>query len=361
MNSSKSLPNELIDHIIDYLRDYPVALYRCNLVASSWRPAARFHMFNQRHLIRAAQEGIAEIILFLITLPHIDVNAESIGHWPKLSHYASLTPLCWAVWGGHEEAVSALLSCEAVIPDKRASSGGTALSIASRSGHAGIVALLLARDDVDPGSTDRFNRSPLIYAIERGRIDVLKLLLARDDADPDGNYPHNILLTLAASHGHEQIVSYLLLLGTVDVDSRGLDGVTPLISAVIADRKDVIRLLLAKGADVNAKCLHGNPLSLAAKWGHGEVMALLLAHGGVNAGWKEAHGRSWLMRAAKAGHISVVATLLAENCVDGASEALLLAKENRRTKVVALLKERCKLRKAAGASSRFRDIFRRRS
>ena len=43
--SSRILPPELIDNIIDHFHDDPVNLHSCALVNSAWLPASRYHIF----------------------------------------------------------------------------------------------------------------------------------------------------------------------------------------------------------------------------------------------------------------------------------------------------------------------------
>ena len=43
--SNPPIPPEILDHIIDHLRDEPNALQNCCLVAKSWVPCARKHLF----------------------------------------------------------------------------------------------------------------------------------------------------------------------------------------------------------------------------------------------------------------------------------------------------------------------------
>ena len=62
-------------------------------------------------------------------------------------------------------------------------------------------------------------------------------------------------------------------------------GRTPLHCAANGGHKEIIELLIAEGADVNAKVEGaGTPLHYAARWGHKEIGKLLIAAGAdVNA------------------------------------------------------------------------------
>ena len=45
--SSRILPPELIDNIIDHFHDDPATLHSCALVNSAWLPASRYHIFHR--------------------------------------------------------------------------------------------------------------------------------------------------------------------------------------------------------------------------------------------------------------------------------------------------------------------------
>lgn len=65
------------------------------------------------------------------------------------------------------------------------------------------------------------------------------------------------------------------------MDHAKQDGVTPLFIAVQEGRRDVLALLLDKGADVNSHARIGEvtPLHIGAYKGDREMITFLLAHG----------------------------------------------------------------------------------
>jgi ankyrin repeat protein len=117
----------------------------------------------------------------------------------------------------------------------------------------------------------------------------------------------------AANRGDLEKVQALLRSDPNLVLSKDDEGFTPLHQAVNRGHKDVAELLLAHGADVNARLrVKGQevPLHLAVAGGHKDVVGLLLAHGAdVNA--KNNKGGTPLHLAAYLGHKDIVGLLLA--------------------------------------------------
>ena len=85
-------------------------------------------------------------------------------------------------------------------------------------------------------------------------------------------------LHLAAFKGYKDVVE-LLLANKAEVNAKDNNGQTPLHVAALKGHKDVAELLLANKAEVNAKDNNGEtPLHLAALSGHKDVVELLLAN-----------------------------------------------------------------------------------
>jgi len=98
-----------------------------------------------------------------------------------------------------------------------------------------------------------------------------------------------------------------------DVNAKDDVGMTPLHRATYQGYKEIAELLIAKGADVNAKggVNGGTPLHWAAEEGHKETAELLIVKGAdVNA--KNRGGGTPLHHAARKGHKEIVELLLAK-------------------------------------------------
>ena len=84
-------------------------------------------------------------------------------------------------------------------------------------------------------------------------------------------------------HGHKEIVELLIAKGA-EVNTKDMNGVTPLYSAAGKGHREIAELLISKGADVNAKDRHGNtPLYYATHPDNSDASAetadLLRKHG----------------------------------------------------------------------------------
>ena len=85
----------------------------------------------------------------------------------------------------------------------------------------------------------------------------------------------------AAEQGNIEAVKKHLADG-VGVNKKDKGGYTPLHWAAFRGHKEVVELLIAKGAEVNAKCYEfaATPLDLATIQDYVEIKKLLVKHGG---------------------------------------------------------------------------------
>jgi ankyrin repeat protein len=100
-----------------------------------------------------------------------------------------------------------------------------------------------------------------------------KLLNMRDDA---GDMPIHI----ACKAGHRDVVELLIAKGA-KVNVKDHEGQTPLHLAVINRHKDVAELLISEHAKINVRNIYGHtPLGLAISDGRKEIVAFLKSLGG---------------------------------------------------------------------------------
>ena len=121
----------------------------------------------------------------------------------------------------------------------------------------------------------------------------------------------------AALHGDKELLALLIAAGA-DVNAADKDGSPPLVLAAWLGRVECVRLLLAvPGIDVNKASNSGStPLNDAACYGHVECVRLLLAAPGIDVNKADNDGRTPLWNAAYKGHTACVKLLLAAPGID---------------------------------------------
>jgi len=132
------------------------------------------------------------------------------------------------------------------------------------------------------------------------------------------DYPfvNDSILIIAAQNNHWDIVKFLLeknVKHEVKCMSRSWNlGKTPLIFAALDGKLNIVKALVAKGADINAKDLSGNSaLMMAAKNGHETVTEYLLSkNAAVN--YVNDDGYTALIYANEAGYTPIVEQLKAK-------------------------------------------------
>ena len=155
----------------------------------------------------------------------------------------------------------------------------------------------------------------LLYdALDNKHTEVAKLLLTNGSkVNSEVGLHVNTPLHFAVRNGDIEIVKMLLDRGA-DVDAINLYNVTPLHIAVESKKVEIVELLLNHGACVNARnCNSSTPLLLAAKEDSEEIVKLLLKHGAdVNSAYTctSSEGYTPLCLAVKGGHEKVVQLLL---------------------------------------------------
>ena len=130
----------------------------------------------------------------------------------------------------------------------------------------------LLAHNADINASDKLGQTPLHWAISQNHKDVVDLLLA-------GKAMTNI--QDAAALGDLEKVKALISGNPDLVFSKDGGGETPLYYAAFYGHKDVVELLLAGKAEINAKDGNGQtPFHIATYEGHLEVAELLRQHGG---------------------------------------------------------------------------------
>ncbi|RYP60841.1 hypothetical protein DL770_009919 [Monosporascus sp. CRB-9-2] len=148
---------------------------------------------------------------------------------------------------------------------------------------------------------------------DKGALAVMNDLLIKDKgAAIEAKYKEygQAPLSWAAGEGHELVVRLLVEKGA-DIEAKDGYGRTPLSWAAGNGHEAVVRMLVEKGADIEAKDGYGQtPLSWAAGNGHEAVMGMLVEKGAAIEAKDKEHGRTPLWWAAEYGHEAVVRMLV---------------------------------------------------
>lgn len=132
----------------------------------------------------------------------------------------------------------------------------------------------------------------LVQYAAQGDASVVQLLLQAGikatDADP---VRHVTALHNAAAQGHVGLVKLLMERGA-DVNAADWQGITPLIAASFYGRVEAMRMLLAQGAAADVRPA-GGPTALVAATYSGNVKAVdLLLQSGANPAQADAFGNT---------------------------------------------------------------------
>ena len=276
------------------------------LLAAKANPKAE-NRYGVTPLALACTNGNAAIVTLLL-----DTGADA-----NATLHGGETALMTAARTGKLEAVKALLARGATV-DAKLPQGQTAMMWAAAEGHAAVVEALLAAGGDFKASVDTgFNA--MLFAVRAGHIDVVRALLKAGvdiNAVTQPTRTANKLLrkgasalTLAVENGHFELASVLLDLGANPNDLRS--GYSPLHILSWIRKPDIgedegdpipqdsgsvtseelIRKLVAKGADVNLRLTGGpssggrinrkgcTPLMLAADTADTAFMRLLVELG----------------------------------------------------------------------------------
>jgi len=194
-------------------------------------------------LMAAARAGRGAIVIAL--LEHgADVNAkESVR---------GQTALMWAVSQRHADVVSMLLDHGADV-HARTRSNPQLLYTGEASGAGRNQADWVMR------TIDRGGSTALLFAARQGDIESARILLAKGASPNEVGLDGMSALVLASYSGHGDFAAFLL---NKDANPNSADaGYTALHTAVLRGDVELVKRLLASGANPNARITQGTPIT----------------------------------------------------------------------------------------------------
>ncbi|KAJ0060496.1 hypothetical protein NL108_014182, partial [Boleophthalmus pectinirostris] len=170
-----------------------------------------------------------------------------------------MRPLHYAAWQGKADSVLLLLRSGASV-NSPSLDGQIPLHLSAQYGHYEVSEMLLQHQS-NPCLRNKAKKTPLDLACEFGRLKVAQLLLSSnmvtallegdggggDSSEPPSTTP----LHLAARNGHKDVIKLLLKAG-IDIN-RATKAGTSLHEAALYGKTEVVRLLLDAGINVNMR------------------------------------------------------------------------------------------------------------
>ena len=240
------------------------------------------------------------------------------GANPNAQRWNGETTLMIAAGAGSVEEVKLVLDTGLDPNAKESEKGQTALMWAAAEGHPDVVELLIQRGaNVNAASKKGF--TPLIFATMKNDAATIRHLI-KAGADPNYALPDEdktkMLVVAGAYHSTDAAIA--LLDGGANPNVADRTGKTPLHLAAQSGALDLVKKLISKGADLNAKTAKAptveefafrraggeqTALLLAAKFNHVDVMRALI-DAGADVKLKNQDGASLFLAAAGSGHIT---------------------------------------------------------
>ncbi|XP_067661926.1 ankyrin repeat domain-containing protein 50-like [Haliotis asinina] len=296
--------------------------------------------FGINILHSACLGGDVEVVKYVLSQNTLDIDSrEQCGR----------TAVMLAAENGHKDVVELLVDkgADLSLVDETADN---VLHCACRGGDAGVVKYILSKNRVDIDRRGLHELTPIMMARRCKHKEVVELLLSKR-ADGSLRYYNHINMLLSACKKRDmEVVKFILSQNIVDVDSRGPRKKTPVMLAALYGYKEVVELLVEKGANLSlvndrgrnilhVACLKGRlevlmyilslstvdinsrdvrqktPVMTAAESGQKEVVELLVERG-ANLSLVCDRGRNILHLACSRGHMEVVKYILSQNIVD---------------------------------------------
>ncbi|XP_071086040.1 serine/threonine-protein phosphatase 6 regulatory ankyrin repeat subunit C-like [Haliotis cracherodii] len=244
----------------------------------------------------ACLEGHLDLVKDSVTNHRVDINSR--GRYGR-------TPVMKAAEKGHKEVLDLLKSngCDVNLKDDN---GNNILHVACIGGHVEIVKFVLSQGLVGINSRGQYGRTPAMMAAGGQHIEVVEVLFDTGaDLSLTDNDSNNIL-HVACFGGRVDVVTYVLSLNVVDINSKGQLQRTPVRMVDVRKHRLVFDLLVSKGADLSQVDGRGeNILHVTCLDGHLDLVKDIVTNHRVDINSRGRYGRTPVLKAAEKGHKEV--------------------------------------------------------
>lgn len=258
--------------------------------------------FNQRNvhgqtaLCLAVENRQLETVKVLLTHGRVDVNEFNVKAVYQL-HHDDFSPIICYASALQAAAVQGSKAIIQTLVDHGARVGlvagyyGCALQAACVTGHGAAVDYLLTECNADTNSQGGYHGNALQAAAAAGQLNIVERLLAAGACETASGGHYGSAFMAATIKGSKEIIECLLAHTT---DPKFLANMkserygTPLQRAADMDRVDIVDLLIANDADINAVGGGGregeagratSALAVAAWSGHNKIVSILCSLG----------------------------------------------------------------------------------
>jgi len=215
--------------------------------------------------------------------------------------------LTHAASGGDPDLVKLMLSlgCD---PNHRNIHQRTPIHHAARSGHLEAIDILIAAG-ADPDTRDHRNITPLFQALAHNHPTAAILLIRRGARINDVDLPFKETPLIRAASSKSADLVRLLLEKGANLEARDHNGCTPLIHAARSGDLEVVNILLNADADIKAVDRDGRSVFEWASPLSSKIPELILNRSSLS----KPRASKWLLKAAGDGHIPIINKLLSRH------------------------------------------------
>ncbi|XP_046562593.1 ankyrin repeat domain-containing protein 2-like [Haliotis rubra] len=180
----------------------------------------------------------------------------------------SCTPVMHAAWAGQKNVFSLLVS-QSVEKELLDLSRNNLLHLACQGGNTSIIKYLLPLFDINSPGEDGW--TPIMMAALSGKMEAYELIVTNGGI-PSLTTPQNDnVLHAACQGGNKSIVRKVI--DNFGINTRGKNGCTPLMRAVVGGHMSLVKFLMSRDADHTLVDKDGlTLLHLACKFGHLDIV-----------------------------------------------------------------------------------------